>query len=250
MNQGGKVTYPNDGGPAFPSGKNTTVDQPPEEPFYLGMSLRAWLAGKAISVIRPVYEVTSDPHKSKDGQLPPFSKIRAAVIAREACEVADALIAELEGKDAEIQAPDAEAFKFELEQKVRLKQREPYRFDENEGVVKTRKLRDGLPAYELLVFVKGHRGSSWWSEDKLESAPKFMPVKEGEAKFKKGDLVWVKPAADGLFANVVAVVETVVRDVPLKAWKYEVSIPHGSGRAFRFIYEHWLESQEERAGEE
>lgn len=106
------MSRPKDGGPAFPF-----VD---DVRWSRGMSLRAWLAGKAISVVRPVYSVTSNPNELDGEQLPPHSKIRAAVIAREACEVADALIAELGLVDAEIQRTAGPAPKFKVGDSVRI----------------------------------------------------------------------------------------------------------------------------------
>lgn len=99
------MSKPKDGGPAFPTsrmedvplvkgGKGHSVVNLDVE--YSGLSIRDYFAAKAINVIRPVYEVTSEPPKPNDPQLPPISKIRAGVIAREAYEVADAMLAERE----------------------------------------------------------------------------------------------------------------------------------------------------------
>lgn len=115
-----------DGGPAFPAMKEAHAQEEISAAAYNarlipGMSLRDYLAAKAISVVRPLYSVTSKPHKLDGEQLPPFSKIRADAIAREAYEVADAMIAERE-KEVNPQLPPGlqEKPKFKEGDKVRV----------------------------------------------------------------------------------------------------------------------------------
>ena len=227
------MTKPNDGGPAFPHAQKPDPGNPRRAEYLIGggMSLRAYFAGKALVGI-----LAAGAHPSVD----PSSHPVPAVTAKSCCKIADALIAELEGKDAEIQAPDEEAFKFELEQKVRLRQREPYRFDENEGVVKERSWTAGRGiVYRLAVLVDGKRCSVWISEDKLERAPKF----------KEGDSVRVASDVHGRVAGMVGVVYHVLLDLAGQ-WKYMIEIPDGKGVIRGKYTENRLEAVEEGAKDE
>ena len=86
-----------DGGPAFP----VTYEDGMAEKFSVGMSLRAYLAAKAICLFK--------------------GDVSTEFIARSCCNIADALIAELEkpegGTDEEIKAPGP---KFKKGQTVRI----------------------------------------------------------------------------------------------------------------------------------
>ncbi|MEE9593108.1 MAG: hypothetical protein V3W28_05975 [Thermoplasmata archaeon] len=209
------------------------------------MSLRAWLAGKAISVVRPVYEVTSNPNELDGEQLPPFSKIRADVIAREACEVADALIAELGQEEAEIQAPEGKKFKFMVGDAVRIL----YGDNRTPAVGRRGVVVDVHTSYK-----------AWYRYTvRIDESTRFgyhegelQAVEDDGPKFKEGDRVWVKPGADRRFTGKVAVVDVVTRKDSAGGWVYEISIPicDKDDRLSTHIYESWLESQEERAGDE
>ena len=226
------MNKPNDGGPAFPptghSGKEHGHD---DICWHSGMSLRAHFAGKAMQglIASEVDGHEWSPSLYKRGAL------LAGKLAQLSCAAADALIAELEGKDAEFLGPEGTAaFKFEEGDKVRLREGELIRFDGNEGVVKGRRWRsEGLWAYDLSVLVKGKPGRVWIPEDKLEPAPKF----------EVRDPVWVKADAMGKFAGEVAVVESVTAGRGGR-WVYEVSVRE-RGEILESYYEEWLEAIED-----
>lgn len=75
-----------DGGSAFPFGQISEITgQPINGYFSAGMSLRAWLAGQALA------GALANPHASGDVDA------NIDLIARGACMLADAVIAELKG---------------------------------------------------------------------------------------------------------------------------------------------------------
>ena len=70
------MSAPDDGGPAFPSGKSEKTGYENTLPYYEGMTLRDWFAGQALA-----------------GMLDRAYGIKCEIIAARSYEMADAMLA-------------------------------------------------------------------------------------------------------------------------------------------------------------
>ena len=70
------MSEPDDGGPAYPSGKSEKTGYENTLPYYEGMTLRDWFAGQALS-----------------GMLDRAYGIKCEIIAARSYEMADAMLA-------------------------------------------------------------------------------------------------------------------------------------------------------------
>ncbi len=170
---------PNDGGLAFPEvyseaacDEDCKCGSPTSGGIQSrgGMSLLDWLAGKAISVVRPVYEVTTKPHKHDGGHLPPFSKIRADVIAREAYEIADAMLTEREKRadGTRVVSEKAEP-KFKEKDRVRVLGNVDSTLRGSDGtVVEVHELTSGGWEYDVQLDTSPEDYPTGWRDGELE----------------------------------------------------------------------------------
>ncbi len=211
------MTKPNDGGLAFPVSGESCWDP--------GMSLRAYLAAKAICLFK--------------------GDVSTEFIARSCCNIADALIAELEKEVEEPKEAEAdEEPPFKKGQRVRVKPDAGTAYHGCAGVVESATLGWGIArnVWQVKVLLDGGDSPLRFNPEVLETAEEEKP----KPKFKVGDPVRVR-AGIGIFAGKVGVVEAAFPDTLGEGFKYRLHID-GKGLGFReTFYENQLEAGEEGA---
>ena len=216
------MSVPNDGGPAFPCGTDTGNDR--------GISARAYLAAKAMQGM-----ISANAHL----ELASTDEEIRILTARYCCKMADALIAELEGK-----AKAIEQGKFKKGDRIRILEDSKIRPSIKKGrlgtVVFIYTVLDGSE-WRYNVYVDGdHDGVlAGFTDDEIES------IEHGEPKFKKGDRVRVAESVGGKLGGKIAVVERLV-DGPIAGCSYRVWTKVERSTFFSTVHEDCLEA----AGEE
>lgn len=212
------MNRPNDGGPAFPAMKEAHAQEEISAAAYNarlipGMSLRAYLAAEAICLFE--------------------GDVSTEFIARSCCNIADALIAELEKEVEEPPKP-----KFKEGDRVRVRLGVHGRVAGMVGTVQGVLPRSGGQWKYRIEIPDGEgviRGK--YAENRLEPAG----VEKPKAEFKVGDPVRVR-AGIGVFAGKAGVVEAVFPDTIGEGFKYRVHITDGMRETY---YECQLEAVEE-----
>lgn len=232
------MTRPNDGGPAFPAMKEVHAQEEISAAAYNarlipGMSLRAYLAGKAMQGL-----VAGITNLEVNGII----ENRPKGVSELAVLYADTLLAELE-KD--VKAPREP--KFKDGEKVRT-----WTWDNNGsfsgkvGIVKS-SIDESIHGWVYRVSFPV--GDDVLHEKDLEAAG--VEREKPAPKFKMGEPVWVKKGVGAKFAEKVALVSES-RYEPSGKWAYKVWIPLGGGpgREYGWYFEDSVEAIDMRGKDE